>query len=65
MAGADAQTRKGVSDILEGVLARGDAAVREYTLRFDGVDLAPEEWELEAEAWQSALGRMPPPLRAA
>ena len=65
MAGADAQTRKGVSDILEGVLARGDAAVREYTLRFDGVDLAPEEWELEAEAWQSALGRIPPPLRAA
>jgi histidinol dehydrogenase len=65
VAGADAQTRKGVSDILEGVLARGDAAVREYTLRFDGVDLAPEEWELEAEAWQSALGRIPPPLRAA
>jgi histidinol dehydrogenase len=65
VAGADPETRKAVSDILEDVLARGDEAVREYTLKFDRVDLAPEEWELEAEAWQSALGRIPTPLRDA
>jgi histidinol dehydrogenase len=29
------------------------------------VDLAPEEWELESGAWHSALGRIPPLLRAA
>jgi histidinol dehydrogenase len=46
-------------------MARGDAAVREYTLRFDGVDLAPESWELDAASWQSALGRIQPLLREA
>ena len=33
--------------ILEDVLDRGDEAVREYGRRFDGVDLAPAEWELD------------------
>jgi histidinol dehydrogenase len=65
IAGADAETRKAVSDILEDVAARGDEAVREYTLQFDEVDLPPEAWELEAAAWQSALGRIPPVLREA
>lgn len=65
VAGADAATRTAVSAIVEDVAARGDQAVREYTLRFDGVDLAPEQWELEAAAWQSALGRVPPLLREA
>ena len=45
--------------------ARGDQAVREYTLRFDGIDLAPEAWELEAQSLQSALGRIAPALRDA
>ncbi len=44
------------------MLARGDQAVREYTLRFDGVDLAPASWELEPARWQSALGRVAPGL---
>jgi histidinol dehydrogenase len=47
------------------VLARGDTAVREYSLRFDGIDLAPAEWELDAAVWHDALGRIPAPLRAA
>jgi histidinol dehydrogenase len=63
--GADAETRKAVSAILDDVFARGDEAVREYTSRFDGVDLAPEQWELQSEAWQSALGRIPPVLQEA
>jgi histidinol dehydrogenase len=54
-----------VTAILDDVLARGDAAVREYTRRFDGVDLAPEDWELDCAVWQDALGRIAPPLREA
>src|SRR5712691_2313678 len=64
-AGADRPTREAVSAILEAVLERGDEAVREYTRRFDGVDLAPAEWALDPGTWQGALDRIPPPLRAA
>ncbi|MFL5496848.1 MAG: histidinol dehydrogenase [Gemmatimonadales bacterium] len=64
-AGADRATRDAVSAILEAVLERGDEAVREYTLRFDGVDLAPAEWALDPGTWQGALDRIPSPLRAA
>jgi histidinol dehydrogenase len=65
IAGADPETRKAVTAILEDVAARGDQAVRECTLRFDGVDLAPEAWELESATWQSALSRISPTLREA
>src|SRR5215216_1065909 len=64
-AGSDAATREVVARILADVFERGDDAVREYTERFDGVDLAPREWELEATSWQGALGRIAPDLRAA
>jgi histidinol dehydrogenase len=64
-AGSDAETRGAVARILEDVLARGDHAVREYTRRFDGVDLAPGEWELDQAAWQGSLERIDPGLRAA
>jgi histidinol dehydrogenase len=65
LAGADSETRTAVTSILQDVLARGDQAVREYTLRYDGVDLAPADWELDAVSWQSALGRIDPSLRDA
>ena len=64
-AGADHATRDSVSTILAAVLERGDEAVREYTLRFDRVDLAPADWVLDPGTWQQALERIPPPLRAA
>src|SRR5215208_1947518 len=64
-AGSDAATREVVARILADVFERGDDAVREYTERFDGVDLAPREWELEATSWQGALGRISPELRRA
>jgi histidinol dehydrogenase len=64
-AGADSETRTAVTSILQDVLSRGDQAVREYTLRYDGVDLAPSDWELNAVSWQSALGRIDPSLRDA
>jgi histidinol dehydrogenase len=65
LAGVDSETRQAVTSILEDVLARGDQAVREYTIRFDGIDLAPDSWELGASTWQSALGRIPAALREA
>jgi histidinol dehydrogenase len=65
LAGPDPDTRQAVTGILEDVLARGDEAVREYTRRFDGVDLTPAEWELEAASWQNAVGRVNSPLREA
>ena len=64
-AGSDAATRNAVAAILEDVLARGDEAVREYSRRFDGVDLAPAEWELDQAAWQGSLERIDAGLRAA
>jgi histidinol dehydrogenase len=64
-AGGDPETREAVRRILDDVLAHGDAAVREYTRRFDGVDLAPPAWELDAAQWQGALARIDARLRAA
>jgi histidinol dehydrogenase len=64
-AGSDASTRETVHRILDDVLRRGDEAVREYARRFDGVDLAPREWELDPARWQGALERVDPALRAA
>src|SRR5689334_15910164 len=64
-AGSDAATRDTVRAILDDVLARGDDAVREYARRFDGVDLPPAEWPLDAGTWQGALGRVSPPVRVA
>lgn len=64
-AGGDPETREAVRRILDDVLARGDDAVREYTRRFDAVDLAPSAWELDAAEWQGALARIDARLRAA
>jgi histidinol dehydrogenase len=63
--GTDPETRAAVAAILEDVATRGDDAVREYTRRFDGVDLPPGEWELAHAAWQGSLERIGPELRAA
>ena len=64
-AGSDPATREAVARILDDVLLRGDEAVREYTRRFDGVDLPPSEWELDSAGWQGAMDRVAPKLRAA
>jgi histidinol dehydrogenase len=64
-AGSDPATREAVAGILDDVFRRGDDAVREYARRFDGVDLAPSEWELDSAGWQGALDRVDPKLRAA
>ena len=64
-AGSDPATREAVAAILEDVFHRGDEAVREYTRKFDGVDLAPSEWTLDSARWQGALDRLEPALRGA
>ena len=65
LAGSDPEIRQTVSRILEDVLARGDLAVQEYGRQFDGVDLGPDSWELDAAAWQDAPSRVAPPLQEA
>jgi len=64
-AGCDPATREAVAGIIDDVMARGDEAVREYTRRFDGVDLPPEQWNLDPANWQEALARIDPGLRTA
>ncbi len=64
-AGPDESLRSTVAGIVAEVRARGDAAIRDFTVRFDGVDLDPAAWEVSLDACQAALGRMAPALRAA
>jgi histidinol dehydrogenase len=61
---ADTATREGVARILARVAGEGDAAVRAYTLEFDGVDLPPARWELPRAEWQAALDRLDPAVAA-
>ena len=52
-----------VAEIIRDVAKEGDEAVRKYTLRFDGVDLA--SFEVPREALQVALDGLDTPLREA
>ncbi len=61
----DAATRTRVTEILEDVAARRDAAVRHWTLEFDGLDLPPAHWELPRARWEAALERIDLELREA
>ena len=64
-----AQTDSGiehaVTDILDDVRRRGDAAVREYTQRFDGFGADGVALELPRAAWREALVTLAPARRAA
>jgi histidinol dehydrogenase len=62
---ADAGTRDAVAGILAAVRAEGDAALGRFQARFDGVSLAPDEWEVPPASWQEALGRLDPAVREA
>jgi histidinol dehydrogenase len=53
-----------VRPICEDVRVRGDAAVREYTARFDGVELTAGT-RVPAEALAAALGAIDPDVRSA
>jgi histidinol dehydrogenase len=62
---ADADTARAVSAVVLDVRARGDRAVREHAQRLDGVDLAPEEWQVPGVRCEEALGRISKALREA
>ena len=65
-AGEAAEVEATVRAILEDVRARGDAALLEYTARFDGLELpGPEALELPAAALDEALAAIPAGLREA
>jgi histidinol dehydrogenase len=65
VATTDAATREGTAAILERVAREGDAAVRDFARRFDGVDLPPSSWELPRSAWEAALARLEPAVATA
>ena len=46
----------GVTDIIEEVRARGDAAVLDFTERFDHADLAPDQLLVDSDELESAVG---------
>ncbi|PYO67631.1 MAG: histidinol dehydrogenase [Gemmatimonadetes bacterium] len=63
--GADPDTARAVRAILDDVRTSRDAAVREHTKRLDGVDLAPEQWEVPGVRCQDALEKIPRAVHAA
>jgi histidinol dehydrogenase len=53
------EARKDVEEVVSGILynvkARGDQAVAEYTQKFDGVTITPENFEVQASELSAAL----------
>ncbi len=58
-----AQTRASVADLIDAVRSRGDEALREITLRFDGI--APETFEVSEAEFLAAEEQVPAELREA
>ncbi|MGA7868195.1 MAG: histidinol dehydrogenase, partial [Stellaceae bacterium] len=54
-----------VAEIIEDVAARGDAALIDYTRRFDGMDLAPRNLRLTAGEIADGAAAAPPETFAA
>jgi histidinol dehydrogenase len=63
--GAAADAEAAVRDVLREIGKRGDAAVADFTDRFDNVKLNPDEFELTAEQIADAAATVDPDLRAA
>jgi len=61
----DEDVSRDVAAILADVRARGDAAVADYTRRFDGHDLDQTGWRIPKARCQAALAALEPKLRAA
>jgi histidinol dehydrogenase len=65
-ANLDPQIEVRVREIVAAVRDRGDAALREYTERFDGVTTASAaDLEIPRSAWDAALNSLEPTQRAA
>lgn len=62
---SDADVARDVAAIIADVRARGDAALAEYTARFDGFTLSDDGWRIAPETCREAFDDLPPDLRAA
>lgn len=55
---ARSELQQQVATIVDDVRLRGDAALREYSVRFDGVQL--DAWRVDDEAFTASLEQLPP-----
>ena len=62
---ADADVSRDVAAIVARVRIEGDAALKDYTNRFDGHDLDSSGWEIGKAERQAALANLDPELRKA
>lgn len=62
---ADSDVSRDVAAIVADVRVRGDAALADYTARFDGHDLDRTGWKIPRAERQAALAGLAPDLRAA
>jgi histidinol dehydrogenase len=62
---ADADVSRDVAAIVARVRAEGDAALKDYTGRFDGHDLDASGWAVSKAERQAALANLDPDLRKA
>ena len=62
---ADGDVSRDVTAIIADVRARGDAALRDYTSRFDAHDLDARGWDIPRSARRAALDGLDRDLRAA
>jgi histidinol dehydrogenase len=62
---ADEDVSRDVTAIIAAVRADGDAALADYTARFDRHDLAVSGWQIPRDERQAALASLTPELRAA
>ena len=62
---AEVDVQSVVADILADVKTRGDAAVREYTAKFDGFDLPPGSYKITEDAIAAVAARCPQDVRDA
>lgn len=62
---ASSATERVVADMIAAVRTRGDAALVEYTQRFDGRSPVGTSYEIDAARWQAACDRCAPEVEAA
>ncbi|HYB43993.1 MAG TPA: histidinol dehydrogenase [Candidatus Methylomirabilis sp.] len=57
-ASVDPEVHRRVAEILAAVRQKGDAALLEFTERFDGISMKPEELAVSAAEFEAAAGRL-------
>jgi len=62
---SDSDVTRAVYSILEDVRSRGDAALADYTMRFDDFPLPEGEWRIAPERCKAAFDALDPDLREA